>query len=153
MAIEQASAQQNDSPSESSIETTQLERLFRLLIIVTTFSYLLFYFEPFLFGYMVSDVEAELLDWVGYDALLEIPPSFNNLLFLLWIAAAIGLYNFSAAARALYAILLGFGIVSLLVTGLQASTAFPSFLISICSTCDGAILALAYFSPLRARFR
>ncbi len=144
---------QEREPLSSWICDIQLDRLFRSLVIITTCSYLLWFFEPWLTWWWTSDVEAEMLNSTGYNALLELPLAFYKLLLLLWIAAAIGLYNFSASARSLYAILLAFSVANSLAAGLQATSALSSFLGYLASLCDGAIIILAYFSPLRARFR
>lgn len=152
MPPDQTAVQERESLS-SWIGSIELERLFRRLIIVSTCSYLIWYFEPWLTWWWTSDVEAEMLNSTGYNALLVIPEAFYKLLLLLWVATAIGLYNFSASARALYAILLAFSLADSLVAGLQASSALSSFLGYLCSLCDGAIIILAYSSPLRFRFR
>jgi len=70
----------------------------------------------------------------------------------LWIAASIGVYFFISAARLLYTFLVAFSIFTTLVGGVQVHLAIEAFLIYLSSVSDGAVLVLAYWSPLRKRF-
>jgi hypothetical protein len=78
--------------------------------------------------------------------------SFIWLSMLLFVALAIGLWNFSKSARLVFALLLAFLAVASLFEGLQTQTAFSGFLIYVSTLCDGAILVLAYASPLKNKF-
>lgn len=141
------------SQAESWVDSTSLRKLFRVLVVTSTLLYILFFFEHIIFGRWITDIEFEMLDQTGYNALIEFPGTFYNLLFLLWIAAAIGMCTFSAAARVLYLTLFLFGTATCLTSGLVASTPFASFVTAVSASCDAAALTLAYLSPLRTRFR
>lgn len=114
---------------------------------------MLWFFLPFLQSRFIAQDTAIALSWDGYGALLPLPRSIVWLSMLLYVAVAIGLYSFSASARLLFLLLTAFWAVAALIGGLHVYSAFGAFLGGIVGLGDGAMLALAYVSPLRKRFR
>jgi hypothetical protein len=92
------------------------------------------------------------LDWAGYGGVLLIPRSVFYVSAALWIFAAVGVYFFVPAALWLYTALTVYTIATTLLCGMVATLAVESFLVYLSTLGDGAILALAYWSPLREKF-
>lgn len=122
------------------------------MVVVSCLFYLCVVFLPYLSQGMMSNEAINLLLWRGYGAILPLPQGVFWLIVLLWIAAAVGMFNFSSAARVFYLILAVFGTSMSLLWGFNVQTALESFLASVAGTLDGAILAMAYFSPLKEEF-
>lgn len=131
---------------------TSPPRLFRALIILATSTYLIYWFQLLLGKGLISHDVWDALSWDGYEALLTIPDSVLWLLMLLWVAVTVGLYGFSKAARFVFLWLTLFSTVTALLGGVTVQTAFGTFLCLITNLADGAILAMAYSTPLKERF-
>jgi hypothetical protein len=131
---------------------TDPARLFRVLIIVSTTAYVIWFFELPVCWRLISSETRAALAWRGCGAWLTIPPKLDWLFMLLWVAAAVGLWGFSKSARLVFAALtVFFGIMSFL-SGVQVSTPLGSFVLQIMYLADGAILLMAYTAPLKNRF-
>ena len=127
-------------------------RLFRALVIVETSAYILsvlaYYVEPYIFSHETM----ELLNNDGHGALFTMPTGIYWLTVLMSLAIAIGLYHFSATARAVWAIFtVAFGVMSL-ISGVAIISPLAGFLALVVAMADGAILLLAYATPLKHRF-
>lgn len=149
----------NEAITENQRSKTELRdilsdpsRFFRALVVVSTVTYLIWFFHNYLFGQFISDETHAALSWQGYGALFRLPESFKWLSMLLFIALAIGLWNFSKSARLVFTSLLAFFAFTSLFQGLATETAFSWFLAYISNLADGAILVMAYTSPLKNKF-
>jgi hypothetical protein len=71
----------------------------------------------------------------------------------LWIAAAVGVCRFNPRARFLLAALSAFGLLLLLLGGVMTRTAFEAFAGAGGTLMNGGVLALAYCSSLKERFK
>lgn len=127
-------------------------KVFRTLVLVSTVSYLLFLFGGWIFWRDISEETYSGLGWRGYGAILPIPYKIWWLISILWIATAIGMLTFSKQARVVYLALTLFGLVTALLGGMVAELAIENLFITLTYLTDGAVLALAYFSPLKERF-
>ena len=134
-------------------QTEKHIRIFKALVIVSLVTGLIGFFESDLIDRFHSQETLDLLGWNGYNAILEFPTSFWYLWVLVLSAVRLGLLSFSPAARAAFAIFNVFGIVSFAITGVQVFSPFGSIVGSVGALADGAILAMAYWSNLSARFR
>lgn len=94
----------------------------------------------------------DALAWHGYGALLPMPPVIGWLWVALWVAVAFGLYGFSKLVRRAFVVLTVVSLLFALLGGVQVHTAFGSFLLLSVNLADGAILVMAYTSPLKERF-
>jgi hypothetical protein len=70
-----------------------------------------------------------------------------------WIAALIGLWRFRAWARIAYLTVTAIGLLGALLIGGAERTSIEAALNAACWLVAGAIIALAYWSPLDAAFR
>jgi hypothetical protein len=128
-------------------------RLFRALVLTSTGTYLLLFFEPLLGRRLISSDTRNALSWHGYGALLPLPERLGWLFLLLFVAVAVGLWTFSKSARLVFAMLAAFFLVTCPLAGVQVQTAFGSSLLLLTNMADGAILVMAYTAPLQKRFK
>lgn len=129
-----------------------LEKLFRGLAITSLVCYLLFVASPWLFDHALSQETYDGLGWRGYGAIIPLPEKVLWLVVLLWIGTTVGICQFHAPARLLFALLTAFGLITTALGGMVAMTALESLLAGIMTLLDGAILTLAYLSPLKEKF-
>jgi len=150
-------ASQNPVEHQSGIwfkdTLADLPRLFRALVLVSTGSYCIWFFQLLLGGRFMARPTWDALAWEGYGALLPMPSAFSWLFLLLNLAVAVGLWQFSKSARLVFAALSVFFIIVSLLSGIHVQTAFGSCLLLIGDMADGALLVLAYTPPMRGRFR
>ena len=127
-------------------------RLFRVLVVVSTVTYVIWYFQLQVGAGMLSEETWGALSWHGYGAVFSIPPGVTWLIFFLFLVVTVGLWTFCNSARLLFAMLAGFLTVMTIFGGIQVDTAFGSFLLGLTNMADGAILIMAYTAPLKERF-
>ena len=127
-------------------------KLFRALVIVGNGAYLVSVLVPYLESRVLSYDTLDLIDRSGHGALFTLPPGIYWLTVLIYLAIAVGLYHFSASARTAFAIFtVVFGVL-ILFSGVAISSPLVGFLAVVTGMADGAILLLAYATPLRTRF-
>lgn len=127
--------------------------MFRTGVVISTTAFLLYFFEHQLLGFTFSDEMWDALGWSGYGAILLFPPAFWWLWMLIWVAVSIGVYSFASSARSIYLLFAIFGLFLSLVGGFNAQSAWAGFLSGVSCILDGAVIVLAYLSPLRDKFR
>jgi hypothetical protein len=125
---------------------------FRVLVVLSSLCYVLLLVGPWVFWSNLSREASDVLSWRGLDAILPLTAFPYYLLLMLWLAAAVGMYFFINAARALYAALAAFNLLVFLLGGMDTRLAVESFLIQFTTMADGAIIAIAYWSPLSKKF-
>jgi hypothetical protein len=130
-----------------------LPALFQRLVIGTTALYALWLALPWIEVGLVSAEVADALSWYGFDAVLPWPAAIAWFVALLYLPVAAGLYRFSPSARRLFVALTIVVQVWSLLGGLHVETPLGATLGSLVTLGDGAIIALAFASPLRERFR
>lgn len=126
--------------------------LFRALVILSTSTYVLWFLFLSVFSRAISPGVWDALAWDGYGALLPLPESVCWLFFLLNLAVAFGLWNFSKSARLTYVMLTIFDVVISPFGGVYVETAMGSFLAYVCNLAAGAILVMTYTPPLKEKF-
>lgn len=108
---------------------------------------------PFLESRFLSDESLDLLSAHGYRALLVMPASVSWLWNLLWLAVCVGLHQFSASARSVFALFMAANVGLVPFLGITVASPLMSFLGCLGWMADAAILVLAYGTPLRRQFR
>ena len=127
--------------------------LFKRLVIGTTALYVLWLALPWIQDAFVSTEIADALSWNGFGAVLPLPTGIAWLVALLYVPVAIGLCSFSPSARWLFVALTVFLHIWSPLGGLRVETALGATLGSIVTLGDGAVITLAFTSPLRERFK
>jgi hypothetical protein len=121
-------------------------------VIVANGAYLLTVLAPYVESRLLSYDTIDLLNRNGHGALFTMPSSAFWLTTLVYLAIAVGLYQFSASARTVFVIFtVAFGVL-LLFSGVAITSPFVGFLALVTAMADGAILLLAYATPLKERF-
>ncbi len=142
------------SPPDSRLRDILADpaKLFRALVIGANGAYVLSVLAPYVESRFFSYDTIDLLNRNGQAALFTLPTGIYWLITLLYLAIAVGLYHFSASARAAFAIfVLAFGVL-ILFRGVAITSPFVGFLALVTAMADGAILLLAYATPLKERF-
>lgn len=75
------------------------------------------------------------------------------MLLVAWIAALAGLWQFRKWARQIYVGHAVAGLAATVLTGGEAGSGLRDAMNSLCWLVTGAVIALAYWSPLASRFR
>lgn len=127
-------------------------RVFQMLVIIAWLIQLTMYLLPIPLWYS-DPLFQKFLSYDGYGSLVSLDWAPLHILPL-WgfLVAAIGMVFFQNWARYLYLALWAYGWCSTLVFGLRMILPAEGFLGMALGTLDGAILGLAFLSPLRAGF-
>jgi hypothetical protein len=132
-------------------------RLFQALVVVSTLSYSLWFFFPYIVQHLANDlyrdIASRLGQYDGYGAFLPVHhPLYYWPWFGFWLIASIGLFFFQNWAKNLFLFLNVLGLVLAPLGGFSVRGPLASLLAELTTVLDGAILALAYLSPLAAAF-
>lgn len=125
--------------------------IFRLLVVLGTLTYLGWFFLPYGMHLRPGQV-ATITNYHGYGAVLPFTWLIDGPLFLLWLFSAAGLFCFQNWARHLFLTLNVTGFIRVALGGIAVSPGFDAMLTNVLAVMDGAILALAYISPLSEYF-
>jgi hypothetical protein len=147
---------QNASPTE---RRTQLQdilnddvRLFRALTVTFAATYFVWFLELLVGGQFLPAGTLDALSWDGYRAILPLPERMAWPFFLLNAGVAVGLWRLSKQARLVFTMLTTFSIAMSILGGMHVETPFGSFLAGINSIASGAVLIMAYATPLKTKF-
>ena len=111
-------------------------------------------YEIFAWLYWPSDaLEGDLLAVDGYNALFESNTVYFYLIFVVRLLILFGLTTFHRLARSLYLVLTVFTLFALFTYGYRVTAPIEAPIFYLTNMVDGAILVLAYFTPVSARFR
>jgi hypothetical protein len=132
-------------------------RLFQALVVISTVSYLLWFFFPYLVLFLANDlyreISSRLGQYDGYAALLPMQhPLYYWAWFCSWLIASIGLFFFQSWARNFFLVLTVLALVLTPFGGFAVKGPLAIFFAELTTVLDGAILALAFLSPLSSAF-
>lgn len=128
-------------------------RLFRALVIVSNGAVVLGFFMPSIESYFLARDTVTLLNRSGEAALFTLPSGIAFLMMFMNLAVAVGLYHFSAAARTVFALFTVAFTALGLFGGVSVTSPVVGFLGLVTTYSDGAILVLAYATPLKKKFQ
>jgi hypothetical protein len=126
--------------------------VFKTLVLASAAVYAVSFLFSVLEHRLTSSETADALAWRDYGALLPLPNSVSWLLMFLYLVTCIGLYTFTATARIVFLVLTVFFTLLNLSSGVSVQAPVDGFLTTLFTLSGGAILALAYLSPLKQRF-
>lgn len=127
-------------------------RAFRFSIIGSLVCYLIWFMLPYADAALYSEATMYLLREDGYLSIVTLPAAFAFTLLFVWIALARGMWVFYIRARTAY---LGMVIFTTLLTpfeGFRVQSPMEAICLDLALMFDGAVLALAYFSPVKDEF-
>ncbi len=141
-----------DLDAEAAISALGLARLFQGMVVVSTaiglflwlWSYLPLPISEQTMAIRDADGIGALLPWASYWVLTALQP--------IWVVAGIGLYFFLRWGRLLLAAAYAAGVIAYVVGGMIIWLPWEGVLVTIATLLDGAILALAFLTPLAKRF-
>lgn len=88
----------------------------------------------------------------GYLSIISLPAAVGLVFLFIWVALARGMWVFHTRARTAY---LGMVLLTTLLTpfeGFRVESPIEALCMDIALMFDGAVLALAYFSPVKDEF-
>jgi len=128
-------------------------RIFQVLVAAAIVCYVVWFLLPYWPGYL-TDAERQLMDYSGYGATLPVEhPLYYGGWFTVWIIAALGLMFFQNWARHLYLALSLLGLALAPFSGFVVQLPLDSLFTGANVLLDGAVLAMAYLSPLADSFK
>ena len=127
--------------------------LFRTLIILSLLSYAIFIGIGYIDAPYLGEEESNLLSWAGHGAILELPTFLNWAIVLVWLPIAIGMYLFNPIARFMYLCLAILFTITTPLFGMYIAMGYEFMFLQITTFLDGAILAMAYFTHISAKFK
>lgn len=127
-------------------------RLFRSLVVAAVLLHLVLWLVPLSDGGWVDGFGGWLLDFDGYGAAVRYNPVLYWCLFSSWLLILAGLFFYVAAARSGFLVLTGISIGLSFYWGVRVLAPREAALDSLLAVIDGALIAMAYFSPLRMEF-
>jgi hypothetical protein len=103
---------------------------------------------------LYQDIESALGQYNGFGAVLPVhQPLYYGTWFGLWLIASVALIFLQNWARYLFLWLYALDVVLLLFSGFTVQGPVENSLTQLIAVLDGAILAMAYFSPLAEYFK
>ncbi len=128
-------------------------RIFQLLVVVSLICYLAWAFLPYTSRVFPKEV-SDLLAWGGYGSHHWTQhPLFYISIGLAKIISSIGLFLLLSWGRWLLLLVVVVSVASVPFYGMAISVPLDSFVGALTGLSDGAILALAFFSPISEAMR
>lgn len=128
-------------------------RLFQLLVVISATSYIIWFCLPYFSGYLSEDQQS-LAGYYGYGAIL---PVLDIYYYGSWfgfsLVASVGMFFIQNWARHLFLCLIILDIVLAPVSGFMVQAPLDTAFSSLSQLVDGAILLMAYTSPLSESFK
>jgi len=113
-----------------------------------------YFFIPYFDNFLHEEGTLAALSWSGYNAWISPAAqdifAYTTLFF--YVVASIGLINFKTWSKTFFVVLTIFSILSELLFGFSAITAYDAMLLDIVGILDGAILAMLYFTSISNEF-
>lgn len=136
----------------------RLVRMFRVFVVLATAAYIFWFFfpylSPFLANALYQEIQSTLGHYNGFGAALPVNhPLYYGTWFGLWLIASVSLMLFQNWARHLFLWLYAFAVVLMPFSGFTVQGPVENLLSQLIAVLDGAILAMAFFSPLAEHFR
>lgn len=131
---------------------TSPNRLFRVLIVIALLLYVVLWLAPFAAHRWLEVFNVWLLDFDGYGALIAYSPVLYWCLFASWLLILTGLFFHVPTARPGFVILTVISVGLGFVWGVRVLTPYEAALGSLLAIIDGALIAMAYWSPVQAKF-
>lgn len=131
-----------------------LALIFRRLVLATLALHTVWFALPWMQDHLIQSKTSDALSWDGFEAALQLRRHR-----MLWLAVALpylpialALWCFWHPGRLIFIMFTAFLHLLILLGGLVVETALGALLSAGAAFFDGAIIALAYASPLRERF-
>lgn len=128
-------------------------RIFQFLVIISGVLYIAWYLLPYTQKNFPPNIQ-DLLDWGGYGSIaLTQHPLFYFSMGTAKLISTLGLFLFLSWGRWLLLAVVTISIALVPFSGMAVASPLDSFVGSLAALTDGAILALAFFSPISESMR
>ncbi len=125
---------------------------FRYLVSVATIFYVAFWIFPFFDYKWLNEEELTILSANYYGSVIPLNDIIDWALFVSWIILYIGLWLFIRAARTAFLLLVVITSVANFFWGISVMTAYEFAIQNILALVEGAILVMAYLTPIKGNF-
>ena len=125
---------------------------FRSFTVTAFLLHVILWLGPFTDHPWFEAFDVWLLDFDGYGASLPYNPILYWCLFASWLLILTGMFFYVSAARAGLIALTVISIVLNIVWGIRVLTPYETALSELLAVVDGALIVMAYWSPVRAEF-
>lgn len=123
-------------------------RVFQFLVIISAVFYLAWYLLPYTQRSFPPHIQ-DLLDWGGYGSIaLTQHPLFYLSIGAAKLLSTLGLFLLHSWGRWLLLTTVAISIIMIPFSGMAVAPPLDGFVGSLVALTDGAILALAFFSPI-----
>lgn len=129
-----------------------MKKLFRILVIVSTVFYIVWFFSPYFYHLYLSDEVINVIAYTGYGSILPNGPYTYIPIFIISMVIAIGLYLFKPWARTSFVVLYAIFILASPFWGLNIQSGLDVMIGTIATLSDGALIGLMYFSTIGNEF-
>lgn len=136
-----------------------MDKIFKQLVIGSVLLHTLLWFSPYFSYLWMDDGMLEMLVSAGgygailpYDEYARFFMLYDVVVYFGFVLSSIGMLFFYNSARVIFTLLIAVSLVFILFSGMVVSIEGDAFLGEILSLLDGAILALAYLTPLSKKF-
>ena len=125
--------------------------LFRSCVVATTLFYIAYWFLPYTYGYLDYEI-GNVLSYYGHGAIIELHPNLDYPIFISWVLIAIGLFFYINIARTAFMIMTVIFLAISPLLGLSVETAGGLARLGLMAMLDGAIIIMAFFTPVASKF-
>jgi hypothetical protein len=136
-----------------------VDKTFKKIVIASILLHTFLWFSPYFSYLWIEDSTIEMLVSVGgygavlpYDEYSTFFIIYDVVIYVGFVLSSIGMLFFKRIARVIFTALIMISTAVSLASGMVVATEGVEFLASISCMLDGAILALAYLSPLSKKF-
>ena len=127
-------------------------RLFRALVLTSTFLFVVIGFMPFFNHLWLTPDQLHVLSYDGAGSLIPAHPLLYWGQMVLWVVVSVGLFFFISIARTAFLVLNVISVVATFFWGFRIIPPEAAALGGIVQMADGAILVMAYFTSVAERF-
>lgn len=129
-----------------------VNRVFRILVVAAFLLHTVLWLGPFTEQPWLESVDVWLLDFDGYGAAMPYHPILYWCLFASWLLVLVGLFFYVSAARGGLILLILVSLALGIAWGVRVLAPHEVVLSELLSVIDGALIVMAYWSPVRAEF-
>lgn len=129
-----------------------VNRVFRILVVAAFLLHAVLWLAPLVEHPWLESLDVWLLDFDGSGAVAPYNPILYWCLFSSWLLILTGLFFYVAAARSGLVLLTIISVALSIAWGIRVFTPCEAALSELLSVIDGALIAMAYCSPVRDEF-
>lgn len=126
--------------------------IFRILVGISIVGTIMLWIHPYWEAAWLSEDQMRLRQYDGYGAIVDGSMSFYWGYLIAWMASLLGLFFFIKPARSAFVLLVALSIILNILWGIRIYLPYELALHNALLTIDGALIALAFLSPISQKF-